>query len=80
LAEGWRESTPSAFEHRRPISFARKPKSCARSRPMIPRSSHYATRSKQMIADGYTLREGGPQPRQWPLHEAWKGREPPENP
>ena len=46
---------------------------------MIPRSSHYATRSKQMIADGYTLREGGPQPRQWPLHEAWKGREPPEN-
>jgi hypothetical protein len=33
---------------------------------------------EQMIADGYTLREGGPEPRRWPLHEAWGGKEPPE--
>ena len=32
------------------------------------------------IAEGY-LRIGGPdEPRRWPLHPAWKGREPPENP
>jgi hypothetical protein len=34
-----------------------------------------------MIAEGYTVRHGGPdEPRRAPLHEAWKGREPPENP
>ena len=34
----------------------------------------------EMLADGYTVREGGPEPRRWPLHEAWGGKEPPENP
>jgi hypothetical protein len=35
----------------------------------------------EMIADGYTVRRGGPdEPKRWPLHEAWKGREPPEHP
>jgi hypothetical protein len=34
----------------------------------------------EMLADGYTMREGGPEPRRWPLHEAWGGKEPPENP
>jgi hypothetical protein len=33
----------------------------------------------QMLATGWTLREGGPQPRRWPLHPLWK-REPPEIP
>ena len=32
----------------------------------------------EMLDAGYTVREGGPEPRRWPLHEAWKGREPPE--
>ena len=35
----------------------------------------------EMIADGYTVRRGGPdEPRRWPLHEAWGGKEPPEIP
>ena len=35
----------------------------------------------EMVADGYTVRRGGPdEPKRWPLHEAWKGREPPEHP
>jgi len=32
----------------------------------------------EMIDAGYTVRQGGPESRRWPLHEAWKGREPPE--
>jgi len=36
-------------------------------------------RVREMLDVGYTLREyDGPEPRRWPLHEAWKGREPPE--
>jgi hypothetical protein len=37
----------------------------------------------QMLADGWIERRGGgeaTESRHWPLHEAWKGREPPENP
>ena len=32
----------------------------------------------EMIADGYTLREGGPEPKRAPLLPEWRGKEPPE--
>ena len=32
----------------------------------------------EKLAAGYTIRRGPFEPRRWPLHEAWKGREPPE--
>jgi hypothetical protein len=35
---------------------------------------------EELIAAGWTVREGGPQPPRWPLHEAWGGKEPPERP
>jgi hypothetical protein len=33
---------------------------------------------EQARASGFTVRHGGPEPRRWPLHEAWGGKEPPE--
>jgi hypothetical protein len=35
---------------------------------------------EMLFPDGCTVREGGPKPRRWPLHEAWRGKEPPERP
>ena len=34
--------------------------------------------SVEELAAGYTVRRGGLQPRRWPLHPAWGGKEPPE--
>jgi hypothetical protein len=46
--------------------------------PDDPKVSALCDAIEEMIADGYTVRRGPFEPRRWPLHEAWKGREPPE--
>jgi hypothetical protein len=47
--------------------------------PDNPKVTALCDAIEEMIAAGCTVREGGPEPRRWPLHEAWGGKEPPEN-
>ena len=45
-----------------------------------PATIELCSEVERLINSGWIERRGGPQPRRLPLHPAWKGREPPENP
>jgi len=48
--------------------------------PDDPKVTALCDAIEEMIAAGYTVRRGPFEPRRWPLHEAWGGKEPPEKP
>jgi hypothetical protein len=43
-----------------------------------PETTAICDEAQRLIDSGWVERRGPFEPRRWPLHEAWKGREPPE--
>jgi hypothetical protein len=45
-----------------------------------PATMEIVSEAQRLIDSGWTERRGPFEPRRWPLHEAWGGKEPPEIP